>query len=316
MAVPASPVDAELHAKAWAPKQLAVTSCTVSRWRGYVSSTFVALLDDGTLVAESPAFRSRGQAVPPDSGAARQAYDELRAELERLGWEDAAEPGPTWYDGRFTRLLSVPAGRPPADAEVLAPPPVVVPEQRVVREPPVQRVAPPRPEPPLKPAPNPPAVESAQEAPRQNRILTIVSVIGLVVALALGAYLVLGHAGQTRASAAPPVAAVKPAPVVVTYTHPPAAPAHAAPVTTRARPASVRLTISATERASWLEIRRGSATGPVLFSGELAAGKPLHLTGRRLWSRFGAAGNLTITANGHPVKLLGTFEHVFVAPER
>ena len=79
----------------------------------------------GHSVAESPAFRSRGQAAPPDSGAARRAYDELRAELERLGWEDAAEPGPTWYTGRFTRLVSVPVARPPANAQVPAPPRVV-----------------------------------------------------------------------------------------------------------------------------------------------------------------------------------------------
>jgi hypothetical protein len=325
MAVPASPVDAELHAQASNhPEDLVVASCRVSRWRGYVSSTFVALLDDGTLVADSPAFRSRGQAAPPDSGAARHAYDELRAELERLGWEDAAEPGPTWYTGRFTRLVSVPVARPPANAQVLAPPPAVEPEHRVLRETPVHRAAPPRPEPPLEPAApvveetpvSLPAAQSAQEAPRRSRTVTIVSVVGLVVALALAAYLALGHGSQMRASAAR-VAAAKPTPVIVTPGHTAAAPSPATPAPThRARPATVRVTISANQRASWLEIRRGSATGPVLFSGELAPGKPLHFTGQRLWSRFGAAGNLTITANGHPVTLLGTYEHVFVAPKR
>lgn len=324
MAVLASPVDAKLHALAWNhPEQLVVESCTVSRWRGYASSTFVALRDDGTLVAESAAFRCRGDVAPPDAGAARRAYDELRAELERLGWEDASEPTSTWCAGRFTQLLSVPVARPPADAQVLAPPPVVVPEQRVLREASIHRAAPPRPAPPLESAPRvveetpiaPPAAQSARETPLQSRIVTIVSVIGLCVALAYGAYLVLGHGGQTRASAAPLVAA-KPAPVVVTYTHTAAAAAHAAPAPTPTRPSRVRLTISAGKRASWLEIRRGSATGPVLFSGELAPGQPLHLAGKRLWARFGAAGNLTITANGRPVALLGTFEHVFVAPKR
>jgi hypothetical protein len=53
----------------------------------------------------------------------------------------------------------------------------------------------------------------------------------------------------------------------------------------------------------------------VLFTGELAPGRTLHLAGTRLWGRFGAAGNLTITANGRPVRLLGTYEHVFVAAE-
>ena len=73
------------------------------------------------------------------------------------------------------------------------------------------------------------------------------------------------------------------------------------------------MTISANGRRSWLEVRRGSATGPVLFTGELAPGRTLHLAGTRLWGRFGAAGNLTITSNGRPVRLLGTYEHVFVA---
>jgi Domain of unknown function (DUF4115) len=344
MAVPASPVDAELHTEAWNhPEGLVIVSCTISRWRGYVSSTFVALVDDGTPVAESPAFRCRGQADPPDSGNARAAYDELRAALEQLGWEEVDGQTATWCAGRFTRMVSVPVARPVADAQVVEAPLVVEPEPRLFRETPVHCAAPPRPKPPLAPAPRveptvepaprgveeapatPSVAQSAAEAPRRSRIVTIVSVLGLIVALALTAYLALGHGARlVRHASATPVAATQPTHTVATATHTAAAPAPATPAATHAtpapaqlgRPATVRLTIRADQRASWFEIRRGSATGPVLFSGELAPGKPLHFTGQRLWSRFGAAGNLTITANGHPVTLLGTFEHVFLAPKR
>jgi len=157
-----------------------VESCTISRWRGYVSSTFVALVDDGTRVAESPAFRHRGQAAPPDSGAARHAYDELRAELERLGWEEVAEQSATWCAGRFTRMVSVPVARPVAEAQVAEAPVAAEPQPRLRREAPVHRAAPPRPEPLVEPAPRaveevpatPPAAQSAPKAPWQSRTLS------------------------------------------------------------------------------------------------------------------------------------------------
>jgi hypothetical protein len=137
-------------------------------------------------------------------------------------------------------------------------------------------------------------------------------VLGIIVALALGAYLAFGQAGHkvARAKAAP-------TPVAVSV----AKPKHAGPAAGSApaktpAPASVRLAISTNGRSSWLELRRGSATGTVLFTGELAPGRILHVSGKRLWGRFGAAGNLTITANGKPVALLGTYEHLFVAAKR
>jgi hypothetical protein len=54
----------------------------------------------------------------------------------------------------------------------------------------------------------------------------------------------------------------------------------------------------------------------VLFTGELAPGRVLRLRGQRLWARFGAARNLTITADGRPVEFSGTIEHVFLAAKR
>jgi hypothetical protein len=342
MAFPASPVDDGPRGPALKePEQLVVESCGIALWRGYVSSAFVALLADGTVVAESADFRSRGKAEPPDDGAARQAYDELRADLDRLGWTDAKAQSQVWYAGLFTRLVAVePASVPvaPAAPEVeaapivepqrrilyeapMAPPriaPQVGPEPRTLAETPMVPPAPPRIAPPVEPEPRtfveapmptlPPVGQTAVETPGRSRAVTIVSVFGITVALGLGAYLALGQ-GRSR------VVYVKIAPVSAAKPKPAVAPASVVPATP-AQPAShanVRVAISTNGRASWLEVRRGSATGPVLFSGELAPDKTIHLSGSRLWGRFGAAGNLTITANGRPVRLLGTYEHVFTA---
>src|SRR5438128_5422017 len=100
MAVPAFPAGDEQHAPPALEQphpEVRLEGCTISRWRGYRSSTFVALLDDGTPVAESADFRWRGGSPPPDSGAPRQAFDDLCAELRRLGWSDAGVEPDAWF---------------------------------------------------------------------------------------------------------------------------------------------------------------------------------------------------------------------------
>jgi hypothetical protein len=89
----------------------------------------------------------------------------------------------------------------------------------------------------------------------------------------------------------------------------PAAAATPAPASTHGR---VRLGLTATSD-SWVEVRRRSAQGPVVFSGTLAAGQHLRATGTKLWARFAAAGNLEIAVNGKPLHLNGTLERLFVA---
>ena len=76
----------------------------------------------------------------------------------------------------------------------------------------------------------------------------------------------------------------------------------------------VDLRIAAHGSGSWLEIRRGSATGRVLYSATLTDGQTLHFHAPKLWGRFGAASNLAITVNARPVRLEGTYEKLFVAP--
>jgi hypothetical protein len=81
--------------------------CRIERWRGYVSSTFYAEIDDDTVLESRP-FRWRHAAPPPHDGAARQAYDELVAQLLASGWRRHAE-GPCWYEATFARTAAVPA---------------------------------------------------------------------------------------------------------------------------------------------------------------------------------------------------------------
>ena len=313
---------------------LTFETCTVTRWRGYVTSTFVALLADGTPVAESASFRARGAADPPDEGGARSALDGLCSTLEGLGWNAVDDPADTWYAVRFSRQSEavaetpVEAAPPPAPApRQLAPPQLVAP-----RPAPPRPVAPP-PAPPAPPVvtapgapPAPPIVSAPAAAPappivsapaarhgRPSRRIVVVSTLGIAAAVALGGYLVLRPSGG---QASPPAAAAATHTPKVHVTKPAAPVQRPAPVQKAApvrKAALVRVDITAPERASWLEIRRGSATGPVLFSGELAPGRHLHLTGKRLWARFGAASNLSIRANGRPISFIGTYEHVFTA---
>jgi hypothetical protein len=49
---------------------------------------------------------------------------------------------------------------------------------------------------------------------------------------------------------------------------------------------------------TWLEVRRGSATGKVLFARVLAAGSHIRLTARKLWVDAGAPWNLAVKVNG------------------
>jgi hypothetical protein len=311
MVVPASRGEESARPPAWSgPERLEVESCSVSRWRGYVSSSFVALLEDGTPVAETGGFRWRGDAPPPDAGPARRAYDQLHAKLETLGWEGTAEEANPWYAGRFTRTVAVPVESSAAEARQETPEPealehavVAEPERNRVREAPLPLPAPARALPAVEADPSP-------ETPRRSRTITIVSVLGIVVALAVAAYLLSSDAGRPHAPVQQPTSRVSVA-----------RPAHKASVPVRVpaaqpRAAKVRLDITANGRASWVEVRRGSATGPVLFTGELTPERALHVSGTRLWARFGAARNVTIRADRKLVELTGTIEHVFAPATR
>ncbi len=96
--------------------------------------------------------------------------------------------------------------------------------------------------------------------------------------------------------------------VTVRQTSPPATIAHkaAAPA-----PAPTRVVVTGLDQGSWLQIRRDSAVGQVLYEGVLAGGSSRAFQARRLWIRFGAAANLIVTLNGKLVPLHGAGERLF-----
>jgi len=328
---------------------LVTERCTIDRWRGYRSSTFFVSLDGENAFLESKPFPWRKNDPPPNEGRAREAFDELAAALEELGWAREGTNG-TWYEARFSRLVE---RTEPADPEPSAEPePEPYLEPAAAAEPPLRPEPEPEPEPqwvepvpapaptapavafdetglwmdPPLPAPEPAAprarrptlavVPPPQEQPRRRRRRPR----GIVLVGATGAFiaagsLALGAAGlgskHSRTILVPVADAAPSAPeapkqrAVAATTPAPTAPAQA----------TVKLRIAAT-KSSWLELRRGSAGGRVLYAGQLDPGRVLHLHAPRIWARFGSAGNLRIVANGRRLALMGTFEHVFTARGR
>ena len=195
---------------------------------------------------------------------------------------------------------------------------------------PVQQPAPtppPDPAPPLvhelRPREPQPAPQPAEPQPapspvhaRGRRWLAPTAVGTFVVAAVAAGFLILEQRGTGKPAAAGGVTRTVAA-------HLSTGSSGAAPITKGvegsahsvvAKPAQADLRVAAHGNGSWLEIRRGSATGPILYSATLTDGQTLHFRGPRLWGRFGAASNLTITANAHPVRIQGTYEKVFVGP--
>jgi hypothetical protein len=82
--------------------------CWIRRWRGYVTSTFYAVTDDGDVIAESRSFRWWRAAPPAETPQARAAYNELVDALEAEGWTKVASSPTSWFEDRFLRSFSGP----------------------------------------------------------------------------------------------------------------------------------------------------------------------------------------------------------------
>ena len=144
-------------------------------------------------------------------------------------------------------------------------------------------------------------------APSRRRQLRVALIAGVaLVAAALAFVPVLwGHEGDAKRNPARPAHARRVRTTTSAVTR----------FTTTAAPVAAKLVdirVRAHGNGSWIEFHRSSATGPVLYSGTLTDGQTLHLRARKLWARFGAAANLTITADGRPVRLDGTYDKLFV----
>ncbi|SRR5581483_4391518 len=162
---------------------------------------------------------------------------------------------------------------------------------------------------------------------RQDGLASLVVLLPAASAVAALLTLAGGSGSSTRplrsagarsaAPAAPPPLAPRPAtrpkPAVVAVRPPTrVASTDARP---RARPApSPRavLRVTATSGDSWLLVRAGSSSGPVLYEGTLGRGSSVRFTRPRLWVRLGAASHLAVTVNGArpAVDLYGTLDAI------
>lgn len=260
--------------------------CRVERWLGYVSSSFYALTDTGE-VFESPTYRWRRAAPPPEDGAARAAYDSLVERLLAEGWEPEAT-GQTWYATSFVRRTfeSQPAA--------------------------VERPPQPAPPPAVEPALNPlPVTVPPLSRGRGRRHVMLAGATAGVVAFVGIAVVTTGRSANASRTPTAKVQHASAARRGTTSRKARSVDGRATASAQRPVDATFRLGIAA-RSTTWLEIRRGSKNGRVLYSGNLAPGGTLHFRGSRLWARFGAAGNLTITQDGRLIRLQGTYDRLFV----
>src|SRR4051794_882042 len=288
--------------------ELGVERSVVEVWRGYTTATFIARTAD-ELVAESPSFRCRGKNGPAESPAAQSALAALATQLGELGWSAAPDDGGrAWYELAFDRLVAL---APVEFAEIedddyTEPAEPVAPQAPHVQWPPpppldvapVAVEAPPE----ILFAPQPPAARKTARA-RGGRMVTAISIVGIAVACILG--YVIAHRStriETRI-----VGAAQAAPVARTSLGKPAGAVPAPRVK-----APLRMGVTATQD-TWLELRRGSKSGPIVFSGILPSGKHLGVSGQRVWAYFAAAENADVTVDGRRVTLTGTLERLFTA---
>lgn len=269
------------------------------------------MLTETGEVFESPTYRWRRPAPPPENGAARAAYDSLVERLLAEGWEPEAT-GQTWYATSFVRptfeAQPVVVEAPPQPVPASPPAPQPAPRPPAAATPPATRTAAAPPEPAARAESESSTTVGVASRRWGRRRVVLAGALAGVVAFAGVAVVTAGRSADVRR---PPAA--KPAPVAKRATIPKAhrVAAAAAPAPPRHVATTFRLGIAA-HSTTWLEIRRGSKAGPVLYSGNLSPGRTLHFRGSRLWGRFGAAGNLTITQDGRLVPLQGTYDRLFV----
>jgi hypothetical protein len=139
-------------------------------------------------------------------------------------------------------------------------------------------------------------------------LLAALALIGLGIALRAGAF--DDDPVTSRAASLPPP---------TTASSPTTTTTAAAPTTAVAAPppaSPVTFVVRATRGDSWMEVRVGTSTGRVLYSGILHSGTSDRETGRTLWVRFGSVGNVDLTLNGKPVQTAssGTVE-TLVTPD-
>jgi len=126
---------------------------------------------------------------------------------------------------------------------------------------------------------------------RGQRIALGGAVVVVVALLAFAVYSVLGGGGSSGATAGAAVGQSAGTDLASATTSP-------TPATQAPKP--VRFVFRAGAGSTWLEVRKGTAKGKVLYAQVLAAGAHVKVAGRRLWVDAGAPWNLSLKVDGHP----------------
>ena len=126
---------------------------------------------------------------------------------------------------------------------------------------------------------------------RGQRIGLSAAAVVVVALLALAVYAVLAGGGSGGATAGAAVGRSAGTDLA-------AATAPETPATKGTSP--IRAVFRAGPGSSWLEVRKGSAKGKVLYARVLAAGHHIRVAARRLWVDAGAPWNLSVKVNGRP----------------
>lgn len=79
-------------------------------------------------------------------------------------------------------------------------------------------------------------------------------------------------------------------------------------------PTRARLVFIAARGRCWLMVRRGSATGPLVYEATVEQGQTVRFTAGTLWIRIGAPWNLDATLAGKPVQLPSAIGNLIVTP--
>ncbi len=142
---------------------------------------------------------------------------------------------------------------------------------------------------------------SALGRPRRQRRRSNLAFVAVAALLVLALIWVLGRAGGGQGTGTPPVA-------VVTTTPTPSVSSTPSPKATKTPvPVSGALLAVLTQDRCWLEVRRGGATGTVVYSATLPAGAVKRFRdARALYVRFGNPVAVRVKVNGGPARGLGT----------
>jgi hypothetical protein len=156
---------------------------------------------------------------------------------------------------------------------------------------------------PLTPQPSVDPITSPWEGRRKALGLAITAVVAVVVAVAAGLALVgaingdnsAGGAGggSTPPSSTTPPPSTHPASTSGATSQPPSG-------GTGGGHHGARLALAASGPC-WIQVRQGSSSGQVLYSGMLAAGQTRHFRHVPVWIRVGAPWDLVLKVRGHQV---------------